>query len=56
MAVILEPPVRGAPIQHIRWGRLATYRTRLVARRASGGYALALPDTDAATIYEQGHG
>jgi hypothetical protein len=56
MGVILEPPVRGAPIQHIRWGRLATYRARLVARSASGGYALALPDTDAALIDAQGHG
>lgn len=56
MAVILDPPARGSPIQHIRWGRLATYRARLVARRTHGGYALALPDTDAALIYEQGHG
>jgi hypothetical protein len=35
MAVILEPPASRAPIQHIRWGRLATYRARLVARSAS---------------------
>jgi hypothetical protein len=26
MAVILDLPVRGAPIQHIRWGRPTTYR------------------------------
>lgn len=55
MAVTLDPPTRGAPIQHIRWGWLATYRARLVARR-TGGYALALPDADAALLYEQGHG
>jgi hypothetical protein len=56
MPAILGLPVHGAPIQHIRWGRLAIYRAHLVTRRTSGGYALALPDTDAARIYEQGHG
>lgn len=56
LPVVLSLDRDAGPLQHIRWGRLATYRARVVGMPFTGGYAVDLPDTDAATTYEQGRG
>lgn len=56
LPVILSLDRDAGPRQHLRWGRLATYRARIVHVVSTGGYAVDLPDTDAAETYEQGRG
>jgi hypothetical protein len=54
--VILSSSRHTSLVQHLRWGQLAVYRARIVGMPSTGGYAVDLPDTDAAETYEQGRG
>jgi hypothetical protein len=56
LPVVLSQDRDACPLQHVRWGRLATYCARVVHVAFTGGYAVDLPDTDAARIYEHGRG